>query len=129
MTFGGVEALLIPAAASALSVRFVTDTPADLASVVPLCRLWHIGGGSDDNDWRFRTPTVAVDSFAADRGAASALAERVEQWFRSILPGSILADGSVVTKVQTLTSPSWRPWDDTAVRRFAATYVLHLKTL
>ena len=129
MTFGGVEALLIPAAASALSTRFVTDLPSTLSSDVPLCRLWHIGGGSDDNDWRFRNPTITVDSFAKDRAGAAALAERVEVWFRSVLPGQILADGSVVTKVQTLTAASWRPWDDTTVRRFSATYVLHLKTL
>jgi hypothetical protein len=126
-TFVGVEALLIPAAASALSVRFVTDLPSTLASDVPLCRLQHVGGGSDDDLWTFRAPTVSVDSFAADRAGASALAERVEQWFRVSLPGSVLS-GSVVTKVQTLTAASWRPWDDIAVRRYGAAYVLHLST-
>jgi hypothetical protein len=125
VTFGGVEALLIPAAASALGVRFVTDLPADLAGQVPLCRLWDIGGGSDDNNWRFATPTVTVDSFAVDRAGAMALGQRVEKWFRTTLPGASLT-GSVVTKVQTLTRPTWRPWDDTTVRRYGATYVLHL---
>lgn len=125
MTFGGVEALLIPAAASALGVRFVTDLPSDLAGAVPLCRLWDVGGGSDDNLYRFATPTVVVDSFAADRPGAVALSQRVEQWFRVTLPGSTLS-GSTVTKVQTLTRATWRPWDDTDVRRYSATYVLHL---
>lgn len=68
---------------------------------------------------------MVVDSFAFGWAATDALAWQVHEWFRTSLPAMTLY-GSTVTKVQTLTRPSRQPWDDTAVRRRSATYVLHI---
>ena len=124
MAYGGVEALLIPAGTTVLGVRFATDVPADLATAVPFVQLVRVGGPSDDNDRRFEQATVSVDSFAVDRVSATALAYRVDSWLRS-LPNTGTPD-AVITKVQTLTGPSWRPWEDVAVRRIGASYRIHL---
>ncbi|MCW2901915.1 MAG: hypothetical protein JWO67_4180 [Streptosporangiaceae bacterium] len=128
MTFGGVEALLIGFLSGQLGVRGVTDVPADLASVVPLFQVLRVGGGSDDNDPNLQNPTVVVDCFAADRAGATQLSQQVDDAMRKVLPSRSVAGGTV-TQVRTITGPSWRPWADTAVRRFGATYSLHVKAI
>jgi hypothetical protein len=126
--FGGVEALLIGWLKTQLpSVRFLTDTPADLATAVPVVQVVRVGGPSDDDDPSFQSPTVSVDCFAVDRVAATLLAQQVDDALRKALPGAITG-GATVTKVQTISGAAWRPWDDLKVRRMGATYVLHLKT-
>ena len=128
MAYGGVEALLIGWLSGQLGVRCLTDLPADLESVLPVVQVVRIGGPSDDNDPDFHTPTVSVDSFAEDRSAATTLGQQVDDALRKVLPGQVTG-GAVVTKVQTITGPSWRPFDDTTLRRFGASYALHLKLL
>ena len=127
MTFGGVEALLIGWLPSQVTARALTDLPATLATDVPVVQIVRIGGPSDDNDPTLVAATVSVDCFAADRISATVLAQQVDDAFRKALPGT-LTGGASVTKVRTLTGPSWRPWDDLAVRRFGATYQIWLKT-
>lgn len=125
MTYGGVELLLIPAATAALGFRFATDVPANLADVVPLGQIQAVGGPASDEVHTFQSPTVVVDVFAADRASANAQSLAVHTWMRS-LPGHI-GGGAVITKVQTITLPSHRPWDDTAVHKFGATYRITLQ--
>jgi len=127
VTFGGVEALLIGWLPSQVTARALTDLPATLATDVPVVQIVRIGGPSDDNDPTLVAATVSVDCFAADRISATVLAQQVDDAFRKALPGT-LTGGASVTKVRTLTGPSWRPWDDLAVRRFGATYQIWLKT-
>jgi hypothetical protein len=129
VTYGGVERLLLGYLAPALSVRCLTDLPADLQSSVPVVQVVRIGGPSSDNDRRLEAATVSIDCFAADRGAATDLAMRVDKAMRDTLPGTYVpASNAVVTKVRTLTGASWRPWDDLAVRRFGATYQVWVKS-
>ena len=126
-----VEAMLIPWFAAVLSVRAVTWLPADLASVLPIIQVARIGGGSDDNLPTFDFPTVSIDCFGADRAGGFALAASVDAAIRTTLPGTLHtvdAVSAVVTKTQTVTGPSWRPYDDPSVRRFGATYRLLIRT-
>lgn len=122
-----VEALLIPWLASTLTVRAVTDLPANLADVLPVVQVTRIGGPDDDNLSRFDIPAVDIDCYDADRAKASALAGRVHDALRITLPGLTVGAGTV-TKVQTITGPSWRPYDDTLLRRIGASYRLHIRT-
>jgi hypothetical protein len=101
--------------------RVVTEAPADLAGAVPVFRVVRLGGG--DRDVVLDRATVDVDTWAADRGGARAAALDVHARLRFALPGQRIP-GGVVCQVDTLTGPAWRPWDDTAVRRFGATYVI-----
>jgi hypothetical protein len=83
-TFGGVEALLIGWLPG--HVRFLTDTPADLATGAGRA------GGPDRRPVLGRRPvvpvaTVSVDCFAADRVAATVLAQQVDDALRKALPG------------------------------------------
>jgi len=122
-----VEALLSPWLESALTARGVTDLPSNLADMLPVVQVTRIGGADDDNVPSFDVATVDLDFFAADRVAASDLARRGHYAMRVTLPGRTVA-GATVTMVQTITGPSWRPYDDTALRRFGSTYRLHVKS-
>lgn len=127
MTFGGVEALLIGWLPAHINgVRCVTDLPANLAASVPVVQVVRIGGPSDPNDPNFHNPTVSIDCFAVDRASATALAQQVDDALRKALPG-VTTGGATVTKVQTLSGGSWRPFDDLTLRRFGASYALHIK--
>lgn len=126
-TFPGTERLLHDWLVADLGVRVCSELPADLAEVVPLIQAVRIGGPHDDNDPFLLIPTVSVDCFADDRLAAITLADQVDRAMRKTLPGAQV-HGASVGLVRTLTGPSWRPWDDTAVRRYGATYQVRLKT-
>jgi hypothetical protein len=120
-----IEALLIAPGSAATSSRFLTESPADLASAVPVVRVLRLGGPSSDDLARFDAPTLSFECFAVGELAAMALATSVDRWVRS-LPGSRLADGTVVTKAQTVTGPSWRPYENTTIRQFGCSHVLHV---
>lgn len=121
-----IEALLIPPMTAALAARFLTESPADLSSVVPVVRVLRLGGASDDNLARFDAPFVSFECFAASYAAAGNLATAVDRWVRTVLPGQTLAGGAVVTKTQTVSGPAWRPYPDTAIRQFGCSHVLHV---
>ena len=126
MTFSGVEALLIGWLPAQIDgVRFLTDLPSAIATQVPVVQVVRVGGPSDDNDPTFHTATVSVDCFAVDRMAATLLAQQVDTALHR-LPG-VTTGGATVTKVQTVSGASWRPFDDTTIRRFGASYALHVK--
>jgi hypothetical protein len=120
-----VEALLIAPGSAATSSRFVTETPSDLASVVPVVRVMRLGGPSSDDLARFDAPTLSFECFAVGELAAMDLATSVDRWVRS-LAGTTLADGTVVTKTQTVSGPAWRPYADTDVRQYGCSHVLHV---
>lgn len=116
-----IEALLVPWLAATLNVRAVTELPADLADVLPVVRSLRIGGPDLDDYALLDLPTVTIDCYDAGWSAASTLAGRVHAAIRSTLPGTV-HDGGVVTRTRTISGPSWRPYDDTNLRRFGATY-------
>jgi hypothetical protein len=131
MPIADVEAFLVPWLAATLNVQAVTWLPADLVGSVPVVQVARIGGGSDDDLHVFDFPTVSINSFAVGRVPAFSLAASVDEVIRTTLPNTVhtvTAGTAVVTKTQTVTGPSWRPYDDITVRRFGATYQLHIRT-
>lgn len=123
--FAGVEIALHDYLTVELGVRVCTELPADLQAVVPLVQVVRIGGPHSDNDPYLQMPTVSVDSFAADRGGATDLAHAADLALRRLTGATV--HGARFGLVRTLSGPAWRPWDDTAVRRFGATYSLWMK--
>lgn len=120
-TYQSVERLLIPWLASQLSVRVVAETPADLASVVPLLQITGISGSDYTPTFDYRN--MDVDSYAATRGESEDLAIRARQALMFILPGLAIG-GAVITSVRTIMVPTWTPYDDTDLRRFTAAYTV-----
>jgi len=121
------EQLLVPWLRAFLNVRAVTELPANLATVTPIIDVARIGGGSDDNNPSFEFPTVSIDCYAANVTDTMALAMRVDRAIRVNLPGQPLANRAVVTRTDTISGPSFRPYDDLALRRFGATYRILIK--
>lgn len=108
------------------SARVVTETPANLADVLPCIQVERIGG----SDTVFETiddAIIDVEYFAASRDAARVGAEAVRAAFRFDLPGQTIGSAFVLS-VATVTAPVWTPYPNTSVRRFHATYQLRLHT-
>lgn len=107
-------------------VRVVTETPKDLATEVPLVQVVGIGGS--DSVLTLDTATIDVDAFALTREAARDLAERARTSMRVTLPGRTVA-GAFVARVETVSAPKWVPYDNTALRRFVATYRVDIRSI
>lgn len=118
-----VEAVLVTWLAGNLGVRCVTELPANLQDVLPVVRVVRVGG--TDRVPSLDRAVVDVDFYDADRPAAILLARRGHAALRFELPGSRVA-GGVVSMVGTVSAPSWRPYDDTALRRFGGSYEITL---
>lgn len=126
-----IEAVLVPWLAGEVTARTFTEIPADLQEITPAVHILRIGGPSDDNIPAFDMPTVSIDSYGIGRAAANDLALAADNAIRVALPNTLHTVGAltaVVTKTQTITGPSWRPYDDVTVRRIGATYRLHILT-
>lgn len=107
--------------------RVCTELPADLAGQVPLVQVVRIGGPHSGEDPYIQVPTVSVDTFAGDRASATDLSHQVDLALRRITGTTV--HGARFGIVRTLSGPAWRPWDDTSVRRFGATYSLWMRAL
>ena len=128
MPYPDVELMLSAWLKTYLGVRVVTDTPSNLALVLPVVQITRYGG--TDTVPGLDRATVDVDAYAANRTAAAMLAERVRYGLRFVLQGQQVGD-ITVSRVETIVGPSWRPYDNTALRRFGASYslTLHAKTI
>lgn len=118
-----VEALLVGWAPTVVSARCLTELPADLEAVLPVVQFSRYGGA--DNRPGLDTALIDVDAYGRDRAQAWALSEATRAGLRFNLVGRQLA-GAVVTRVDTLAGPSARPYDDSTLRRFGASYRLTL---
>lgn len=93
-----------------------TQTPVDLAGVLPFVRVLRVGGGSDRlND----LPVIDVDVFADTYAAAELLAERIRQRLVGPPPAQPQLD-----RADCEVGPRELPWGDGQIRRFGATYTL-----
>lgn len=109
------------------SARVTVEMPSKI--VGPTIRVLGLGG---PNDFVLDKPSLAIDCFDLGRTVdgkevngriyARALAYEVRDAMLWSLPGSAIS-GGYVTKVNA-TLPAWRPYDNTNVRRFGATYQL-----
>jgi hypothetical protein len=120
------------------TARAVTELPANLETQVPLIEVERIGGVSSFPallDWprmdvwcyAAASGTPGVDGYLSARENARALAEQVRAFFLFQLPGQSAAGGFVST-VTEQQAPVWRPFDNTDVRRFQATYSFAIRS-
>lgn len=101
------------------AARVVTETPDNLADVLPCIVVGGFGGG--DDVITIDETNIDIQYFAATRTLARDGAEEVRGAMRFELPGQS-TDGVFVLAVDTMSKPSWAPYDNTNVRRFIATY-------
>ncbi|WP_310962149.1 hypothetical protein [Nocardioides terrisoli] len=127
-----VEPLLVTwLAARFPGVRVCTETPANLAEVVPCIQVVGIGGSGDR--LQFDSPRVDCDVYDAAHDQASArenartLAQQVRDALLQELPGQSVGDAFVLS-VDEFMSPTWTPYDNTVLRRFTLSVGLRLHT-
>ncbi|MFD1277463.1 hypothetical protein [Streptomyces kaempferi] len=114
-----VEAELVAWLKAELAVRVVTDLPANLGSDGPVLQLQRIGG--DDDSFRLDRALVDVDSYAVDRPTASQLMTQTRGLLLVKLRG-VTTGAAVFTAARTISAPAWRPYENTSLRRFGATF-------
>lgn len=117
-----VEAELNAWLEAQLSVVHVTDLPADLTGRLPMNQVQRVGG--DDDSIRLDRALVTVDSYAADRAAASLLARETRDMLVVSLRG-VQTTAAVFGRVSTISAPAWRPYENPGLRRMGATYEIY----
>jgi hypothetical protein len=117
-----VERLLVSWLNVHLTIRCVTDLPATLP--LPIIQVGRIGG--TDTNRGIDVPMVDIECYAADRPSARSVAESVRDVLRFSLPGTSV-NGAYVARVDTVSGPARRPYDNTNVVRYVATYSIHLQ--
>lgn len=98
------------------NARVATETPANLADVLPCIAVSRFGG-ADEEIPTFDNPMMDFDCYAATRGEARTLAYAVRSSLRNDLPGQMVA-GAFASRVRTVSGPVWTPYDNSALRRF-----------
>lgn len=122
--FAGVDSLLVTWAAGVFTdCRVCTEVPENLATVLAtkdaVIRFQRFGGS--DRDVSLDDANVDADVFALTAAAAEDFAGQLRSALRFALPGQVVGTTAVV-RVNTINGPSWRPWDNAAVRRYGASY-------
>lgn len=136
-TYAEAESVMVAALKVAFpTARVLTETPDNLADVLPCIRVARFGG-AEDYIYTFDNATMDFDCFAATRGEARTLAHAVRTWVRRDLPGQTISydDGNggtasaSVSRTRTFSGPVWTPYENTNVRRFtySAAIRLHVK--
>lgn len=96
----------------------------DLLADLPV--IWVVRVAGDDDGVRLDRALVDVDVFGATRKAASLLARQVQRDLLDQLRGTQTAK-AVFGRVRTVSSPSWRPYENTDLRRCGATYEIYMR--
>lgn len=122
MSWPDIEIELVAWLNSQLDVRHVTELPANLADVLPVNQLQRVGG--DDDGFRLDRALVDVDTYAASREDASELARQTRDELVLRLRG-VKTAATVFAGVSTVSAPSWRPYENVALRRMGATYEIY----
>lgn len=119
MTWPDVEVELIAWLDSQFTALFTAELPANLLEVLPVGQVQRVGGS--DDSFRLDRALVDVDVYAATRGGASLLARQARDALLMKLPGT-KTSAAVFGRVSTVSAPSWRPYENTGLRRCGATY-------
>jgi len=104
-------------------VRVSTELPANLEAVVPLVRVFRIGG--PDDGYVLDYPTMAVHAFATSQAAADALCRQAGTAFRNAR--GVITAGGVITRVRKLSGPSWAQVDNQQLRHAVSLFQLRIK--
>lgn len=117
--YADVELMLTGFVRTRRSVHTATETPADLTTLpVVVVRRLPAGGAAVIT---LDVAIVDVDVYAADRAAARLLSEQIRSDFTLHLAGYI-ANGGVISNVESASAPAWVPYDNTSLRKYSATY-------
>lgn len=103
------------------TARVVTETPSDLAAALPLILIAGLPGGQQHT---LGGPLLDVETYAATRDAARTLSMQVHNALLFEMRGIIL-DG-IVTKIENVGIPHWRPYPNTNLRKFGGLYRVFL---
>jgi hypothetical protein len=103
-----------------------TETPADMASVLPVIRVLSLGG--PNTKLAMGRPAVSIACYHVDRVSAKTLAKQIFQAMRFEMPGYQPGMGTTVNRVNTISGPAWRPYDNTNLRCFGMTLQLVIHT-
>lgn len=95
-----------------------------LMEELPTIQVAQVPGGSDDG-FRLTRVLVDVDVYAATRGEAVAVAQRVHGHLMTLLRGS-RTGVAVVGRVVAESLPARRPYENTGLRRVGATYSIYV---
>lgn len=95
-----------------------------LLDELPVVQVERVPGGGDDG-LRLERALMDVDVYAATSTEASAMAREIRRLLLSELRGSTLPE-AVIGRVGTLTPPAKRPYENTGLRRYGATYEIFL---
>lgn len=120
------------------TARVVTELPANLEASLPVVEVERIGGTAaypslldrprmDVWCYAGATGTAGQPGYVSPRVAARNLAEQVRAALLFQLPGQSAA-GGFVAQVTEQQAPVWRPFDNTDVRRFQATYTFAIRS-
>ncbi|WP_031189810.1 MULTISPECIES: hypothetical protein [Streptomyces] len=96
----------------------------DLLDELPVVQVEALPAGDDDG-LRLERALLDIDVYAADSVAASAMSGQIRHLLLNELRGSKLPE-AVVGKVATVARPARRPYENTALRRYGATYEIYL---
>lgn len=110
-------AWLNPRLGSDVVVRDEVDN--NLLSELPTVQVQRVAG--DDDGVRLDRALVDVDVYAATRADAADLGATIRGLLVTQLRGSTTA-AAVFGMVRTVAAPSWRPYENTGLRRYGATY-------
>jgi hypothetical protein len=75
----------------------------------------------DDDGIRLDRALVDIDVYAVSRAVAAALSAQIRGWLLIRLRGST-TENAVFGRVSTVSAPAWRPYENTGLRRYGATY-------
>jgi hypothetical protein len=95
------------------------DLDNDLLDELPTWQVQRVGG--DDDGIRLDRALVDVDVYARTKDEAMGQAKLIRGWLLRQLRGSATAN-AVFGRVQTVSAPVIRPYENTGLRRVGATY-------
>lgn len=113
-----------------VAIRVVSTTGITLASQCPLIKVTNLGGPAN---FTLGRPIVNVEFFSAADGdippriAAMELAESIHTLIIRQMRGVVAGD-SIISRTETVLSPSWQDYGDPTVARFVARYRVYLQT-
>jgi hypothetical protein len=122
--YAGVDSLLVTWAAGHFpNMRACTEVPANIDELLTtkdaVVRFQRFGG--TERSVSLDDANVDVDVFAPTAAQAEDFAAQIRAALKFNLPGQTVG-AAVVIRVNTINGPSWRPWDNTKVRRYGASY-------
>lgn len=106
-----------------VTARVFSESPDDLASIVPAVRLYRITGSDKNYPMILDQASINVDSYGADRASASQLARQVHALLITTAQGSSI-NGAAIGQVVTIAGPRWLAYGDLNIRRYNATYAV-----